>query len=123
MIRPTLTDVVVVIAAALLVGALAARYWTPARPAQAVEVRAGAQLVGRYDLAQDRDVSVQGPRGTSHLRIEAGRVRFLDSPCRNRVCVHSGWLSHAGEVAACLPNRVSVRLLGGEKDALDGVSM
>ena len=58
--------------------------------------------------------------GDSILEVEAGRIRFHASPCRGQQCIHSGWLSRAGDFAACLPNRVSVALVsaGTRYDAI-----
>ncbi|MGB1560954.1 MAG: NusG domain II-containing protein [Sinimarinibacterium flocculans] len=113
-------DVLAIVLAAACVGLLYAHLWQPAVTATHVELRVGGKPSGRYALADSRDVAVEGRLGTSVLRIEDGRVRFLRSPCRNQVCVHSGWLHRGGDAAACLPNRVSVGLVGG--DALDGVA-
>jgi len=121
--RPTAADWVVIAASFALLGALYAAYWQPPEPAGWVEIRAGGDVVGRYDLAVARDVDVEGREGISVIRIESGRARFLHAPCRNQICVHAGWQDHAGDAAACLPNRVSLRLLGGESaDAVDGIS-
>ena len=57
-------------------------------------------------------LQVHGPLGDSVIEIREARVRFLESPCRGQQCVHSGWLDAAGELAACLPNRISIQLLG-----------
>lgn len=39
-------------------------------------------------------------------------VSFKSSDCPDKVCVNSGWLSQAGDFAACLPNRLSLRISG-----------
>ena len=46
--------------------------------------------------------------------MREGRVRFVDSPCPNKQCVHTGWLNQGGEVAVCLPNKVSVQVLADD---------
>ncbi|HUS24965.1 MAG TPA: NusG domain II-containing protein [Candidatus Binatia bacterium] len=107
----TRADAVVIALAAALVAGLGVHFWTP-QNAAVVEIRSGSALVGRYALAQDRRVAVTGSEGTSQIEIRDGAVRFAASPCRNAVCIHSGWLHRAGEVAACVPNRVSVALVG-----------
>jgi len=63
-------------------------------------------------LTPDRTVTAHGPMGDSVIEINHGRARFLSSPCSGQVCVHAGWLETAGAVAACLPNHVSIQLLG-----------
>lgn len=72
-------------------------------------------------LRQDTSLTIHGPLGDSVLEVRGGRVRFVASPCRGKQCVHSGWLSRVGDFAACLPNRVSVTLLG-DTVTYDGVS-
>ena len=76
------------------------------------QIRQGGRLIGTYDLHQERHVRVHGPLGDSHIHIHAGKVRFEHAPCPNQYCVHQGWLSRAGQAALCLPNQVSITLLG-----------
>ncbi len=47
------------------------------------------------------------------LEVEDGKIRFLSSTCRDKICVNAGFLSRPGEMAACLPNRVAVKITGG----------
>lgn len=76
------------------------------------QIRQGQRVVGVYDLAQTRQIRVQGAQGVSVIQIANGKVRFLQGPCHNQYCVQQGWLSHANHVALCLPNQVSITLLG-----------
>ncbi len=80
--------------------------------AHTFEVRRGQHVVGVYDLNQERHLSIRGAIGTSDIHVHAGKVRFAHAPCHNQYCVQQGWLSHAGQVALCLPNQVSIVLLG-----------
>ena len=73
------------------------------------------------DLGRDGEVEVQGRMGPSRLLVQDGRVRFTTSPCRNKQCIHSGWLAHEGDFAACLPNGVAVEVLARER-GLDAIN-
>jgi hypothetical protein len=117
----TRADLLVITLCAALIGAAFARTWTSSS-AGWVEVRSGDAVVGRYALDEDRDITVHGRLGDARLRIEAGRVRFVDSPCPNKICVHAGWLDRDGDAAACVPNGVSIRLGGARGGAVDAVS-
>ncbi len=64
-------------------------------------------------------IAVPGPLGDTIVEIQDGQVRVLDSPCRDKVCMHVGWVSRAGSWIACLPNRVFVRLDGGPPGDVD----
>ncbi|MBC7960076.1 MAG: NusG domain II-containing protein [Vallitaleaceae bacterium] len=56
--------------------------------------------------------------------VENGRIRFIESNCKDLVCVKVGWLQKPGDMAVCLPNKTSIRLQGKkiEADAVDGVT-
>jgi hypothetical protein len=68
----------------------------------------------RLNLFHNQDYHVPGPLGESHIRVQDGQVRFIDSPCPNKLCVHTGWISQGGENATCLPNQVSLQILGSD---------
>ena len=53
------------------------------------------------------------------IRVAEGRVRFEESGCPDKICVHTGWLSRAGQSAACLPAGIILRVEGREEDGLD----
>ncbi len=116
----TRADLVALILLLAVNAALYARFWQAPTPAQAVEIRGPDGFLQRVPLTVNRDLRVPGRNGDSVLRIEGGQIRFIDSPCRNRICIHSGWHRHAGATAACVPNGVSIRLIGTE--AIDGVA-
>lgn len=68
----------------------------------------------RLNLFNNQELHVPGPLGESHLQVRDGQIRFIDSPCPNKLCVHTGWLSQGGESATCLPNKISVQILGSD---------
>lgn len=113
MTRPLFSrgDGLLLLAALTLVITLYAALWhNEGHGAEAV-VLVNGQRWARLNLFHDQELEVPGPLGHSHIRVHDGRVRFVDSPCPNKLCVHTGWLSQGGEVAVCLPNRVSVKIL------------
>ena len=63
-------------------------------------------------LDQNKRLEVTGVIGSSMIEIHDRQVRFVESPCQNKQCVHTGWLGSDGEMAACLPNGVSVQVKG-----------
>lgn len=103
-----------------LTGWMFRQLWLPPEPALEVRISSAdtRQLVS---LQTDSELSVGGPLGTSVLEVRDGAVRFRSSPCRHQLCVRSGWHRRSGAVAACVPNRVSILLLGGQSE-FDGLS-
>ena len=70
------------------------------------------QSTQSYRLDQDRLIQVNGPLGHTTLEIRAGKIRFSESPCTNKVCIHSGWHEQVGDFAACLPNQIALSISG-----------
>ena len=67
----------------------------------------------RLTLTEEiRDYEVEGYEGTSYFQIEGYEVRMIDSACRDKICVHQGFVSDSGNAVVCLPNRVVLRLEG-----------
>ncbi len=57
------------------------------------------------------------------LSVEKGKISFLSSTCPDKLCEKSGYLSKNGDTAACLPNKVVVRIESKkEKGNFDAVA-
>lgn len=115
-------DVAILVLAAVLVGGAYGVFWTERTPGRTVLVSVDGRVVEELALDADADLHVEGLIGVSRVLVEDGRVRFVDSPCHARYCVHAGWLSRGGQVAACLPNGVVVEVEGGER-AYDAIAL
>ena len=95
-------------------------YWQPISAGTGVRIMRGEKLVRELNLNHNQSFDIEGALGTSTLQIENGKIRFTDSPCSAKVCIHKGWLSHSGDFNACLPNRVSIEIVGqGEFDSIN----
>ena len=112
--KPLFGDWLTILAGLSLVVFLFATFWRFDSAAK-IQIRVGNQVYGSYSLNQERDLAVKGVLGESHIHIHQGQVRFERSPCSNQYCVHQGWLNRAGQAAFCIPNQVSLELLGETK--------
>ena len=62
----------------------------------------------KISLHQDKIYTFAGRIGDTKIQVKNNRIRFINSPCHKKYCIHSGWLANAGSIAACVPNGVSV---------------
>lgn len=104
-------DGALILLAVVLLTGLYVRYWHSEGHGAEALVMVDGKPWARLNLFQNADLDVPGPLGKSHIQVRDGQVRFTASPCPNKICVHTGWLSQGGEVAICLPNRVSLQIL------------
>ena len=111
--KPLIGDWLVIIGALLAIIFMFQQFWSTEH-ASKLRVRQGKQVIGTYDLNQTRELHIKGPLGESIIALSNGQARFKQSPCASQYCVHQGWLSHAGQVAICLPNQISLQLIGAK---------
>ena len=83
------------------------------------EVWQDNELVERVELTDSTDRTID--LGRHNVIVLSGRTAAMQSAdCRDQVCVRTGTLTHAGQVAVCLPNRVVLKLVG-ETDEIDAI--
>ncbi len=82
-----------------------------------VLVDSGEQTVFVADLHKNQQVELNGPLGTTVLRIADGSAWVVSSPCPQKICIGLGKASHSGDLLACVPNRLVIRIeAAAEKD-------
>lgn len=123
--RPTLGDGLL----ALLVAAAAVVLLFFLRPQESnfltVSVVLEGETVARYELSaltEPRTIPLDQADYPLTIQLEPGRVRIAESTCPSQDCVHTGWISRAGEQIICLPNRLVISLSGSQQgfDAVTG---
>jgi hypothetical protein len=75
----------------------------------------------RLPLDQDQKTHVKGPIGLTEIEVKSGHARIIRSPCKNKVCIKSGYIRYADRLAACIPNRVVIRIVGKSHRGVDAV--
>lgn len=114
--RLTLFDRYLVLALALLVGV---SFLLPfgKKPGARIVVDADNRTVYTAPLDKNRKFEIVGPLGKTQLEIDNGSVRVLSSPCPQKICIGLGEARRVGDLLACVPNRVVVRVEGEAEGA------
>lgn len=116
--RTTALDKLLVAAVALLCLA-SFGLWRGTSRGERVVVMQGERTLFTAPLNVSRTVRLPGPLGETLLAIKDGRVCVLDSPCPQKVCIGMGEVSRSGELVACVPNRLIIRIEGGAAEGED----
>ena len=88
---------------------------------EAVVTVAGRE-VGRYSLAEEREVPIESDGGRNLLVIREGAAAITEADCPDKICVHTGEIQYTGETIVCLPHQVVVEIVGGADSGIDTVS-
>ncbi|NLM13773.1 MAG: NusG domain II-containing protein [Epulopiscium sp.] len=71
------------------------------------------EAIDLNSVEEPREWRIEEENGKFNIiRVEKGKIRFIDANCPDLVCVHSGWLSEPGDIAVCLPHKLSIHIEG-----------
>ncbi|MEQ1525118.1 MAG: NusG domain II-containing protein [Gallionella sp.] len=107
-------DWLTVLLGSVCVALLTLKLWSGNLADKAV-IRSGGKIFREVPLSNNQKIEVRGPLGISIIAIQNRKARIASDPSPRQYCVRQGWLQQAGEIALCLPNQVSVELVGSKK--------
>jgi len=116
-----ITDVALIILLAVIAGG-AYFFWLFSRNAGAYAVvYIDGEEVARYPLDINIEVtfSTYDGRSFNTLVIRDGKADVTDAGCPDRICVNMRSISFEGETITCLPNKLVVKIEGGESPGVD----
>ena len=56
------------------------------------------------------------------FEIKDGYVKMLEASCPDKLCVKFNKIHYNDETITCLPNRVVLRIVGGEENDIDAIA-
>ena len=71
----------------------------------------------RFDLNIDKDIIIEGLLGESKILIKDNHIKFLESPCRDKLCVKAGILKNSPLI--CMPNGIIIRFENNFEDDIE----
>lgn len=111
-------DLLLILSLLLLSALLLGLWQLTRRPGEEVVVTVDGKEIGRYPLSEDREVRISSENdGYNVLVIRNGEAFVREASCPDGICVADRPVSRDGEIILCLPNRVAIRIEGGDGDA------
>ena len=88
-------------------------------PEKYLQISINGEVKYKVSLSDNREIDLK----EEHVKITVNNNRAMvsESDCPDRVCIKSGYIEKEGESIICLPNRLSLKIVGGEAD-YDAVS-
>ena len=104
----TLPAIFVCIALAVVSALVWAFMQSGAKGAERVNIYRDGKLIS--SLGVDKDTEYKVDKLT--VKIENGAAFISESDCKCKTCIGFGRLSKAGQTAVCLPNKITIELIG-----------
>jgi len=83
------------------------------------EVLVDGEVYGRYDLSTDGSYEIVTDYGRNVLTVSGGTAAVTEADCAGGDCMRMKAVSRSGEMIVCLPHRVVVNVVSGEKTEID----
>ena len=114
-------DWLILLVSGSVVATLMLHYWWQTTPGERLLIHQNGAVFLNAPLTQNRIIDVPGPLGITRIELKNRQARVLSDPGPRQLCVRQGWITHAGDVAICLPNRISLEITGTTRpyDSLD----
>ncbi|MGN0612521.1 MAG: NusG domain II-containing protein [Porcipelethomonas sp.] len=101
--------IISLIAAAAVISLLLYRCFQKAGTAAVITV--GSEIIEQIDLsaAEDSVFTSVGAEGFE-FEIKDSRIRVKSAGCPDKICVNTGFISHAGETIVCMPGKLIISI-------------
>lgn len=87
-----------------------------------INVYVDGDLYGTYRIDIDDTIDIDSEYGHNTLSVKDNKVCMTDSDCDNNSCINMGAISHSYESIICIPNRVVVEIIDGNKESIDAIA-
>ena len=85
-------------------------------PGSSVVVAVDGVQIGEYSLFLDGEYPLNN--GSNILRIENKTACMIEANCPDQLCMRQGKIQYTGQCITCLPNKLTVTVIGGD-DSVD----
>lgn len=90
-----------------------------------LEIYLDGELINSIELSEDIQQTIEIDELVHNtIEIDGTQVRIIDSTCYDHVCENTGYISQAGEIIVCMPNKLLLKIVGtntnSEFDAVVG---
>ncbi|MBS7403219.1 MAG: NusG domain II-containing protein [Oscillospiraceae bacterium] len=114
-------DLILIFAALLLAAALWGALAVFRSEGAYALVTVNGEEYGRYALDKDTQQSIISGEHSNLLAISEGGARISEADCPDKLCVNQGEIRYSGQSIICLPHKVVVEIVGGERSNIDAV--
>ena len=98
--------------------------WGPSDAPDLVEVKVNNEIYGRYSLPLETpmEINLDENGHNNILVIDGYEVYMKEADCPDQLCVQQGVIKKTGAMLVCLPNKITVEIIGKRSDGVDIIS-
>lgn len=93
--------------------------------AEGVEIFVDGKEYGTYlfsEIDEKKLLRIETEKGFNVVEITNNSAKMIDASCPDKTDIQSGKISKTGQMIICVPNKVSVKIIGKDKLNVDKVT-
>ena len=93
--------------------------------AESVEIYVNGTEYATYNLVEIKEnkiIDIETELGHNLIEISNKGAKMIDASCPDKTDIKSGEITKPGQIIICVPNRVSVKIIGKSKSNVDKVT-
>lgn len=100
------------------------QFFTPNTHSKSIVIRSDGIVVKKIPLIKNKteEFNIKSREGNLTVEVKTGRIRVIESTCKDKLCIKEGWIGKVGESIVCLPNRISISIVGEKEDGIDSIT-
>ena len=108
----------------ILIFSTAFYFYIPQQRGNRAVIKLDGKLYREAPLNVDSEIEIilGDGRHLNTLKISGGHAEMVFASCPDGLCKRQGKAGSAGEIIVCLPNRITVEILGNASSGLDGTA-
>ncbi len=117
-------DKILIIIILAIIGISLFQILKPDKTNKILVIRSDGKVIKQINLntSKDTEFVVKSREGHLTVEIKNGKVRVINSTCKDKLCIKEGWISRSGESIVCLPNRISISITGQNDQPVDSIT-
>lgn len=120
------SDIIIILSVILIAVIIGGVYqYNNSKKTAKAEIYYYSELVKTVDLSKGKEETFSIPQNEHvifHVNSD-GAIRFEESDCPDKVCIHAGYLNMVGESAACLPNGIVLKIVQSNNHSDDDLDI
>lgn len=113
--------ILILVAIALICGLVI--HFVAGKSGSQVVITVDGDEYGTYSLMKNQEIPIIIDGVTTNVvTVENGHADMTDADCPDKLCVHQSAISRTNQTIVCLPNKVVVRVIGGNSGAYDSIA-
>lgn len=74
-----------------------------------------------FSLEENRVIDLKAYGRNIKIEVKDKKARFIESDCKDKICIHMGYIKDCGDSAICLPNKTAI-VIECSENSYDSIS-